>query len=195
MHRQGPWLVSSEHEDESSPLLALLSCLMVVALTASAHARVPVHATSITSTSAYWQLGPAGNGGIRYGIAGFYEKNQDGDVETFAYMALGVCKRAVEGRRVCTSRHSVTDEDHEPQFFMDPSMQIASLRLGPHRVQWDAGADTPGSPPTAWHASRMMRKRTARGSDVMRWLKGNCSDERSPPGTIGCRSGTSRGAI
>ena len=124
-------------------MLALLACVLTVMSAASAQAQLPVHATTITTAGAFWILGPAGEGRVRYASAGFYEKNQNGDVFTIAYAYIGSCKERSGTLSRCRTERSVNDDDFEPVFLMDPSMQVASLHLGPHRVSWEAAARTP----------------------------------------------------
>ena len=123
--------------------MALFACLTVGLSAAAVQARVPVHATTTTSADAFWILGPAGEGGVRYASAGLYEKNQDGDVFRIAYAYIGTCKARSGSLSRCRTERSVSDDDFEPVFFMDPSMQVATLQLGPHRVSWEAAARTP----------------------------------------------------
>lgn len=123
--------------------LLALACLMVVISAGWADAAVPIHATTITSASGHWILGPAGKGRVRYASAGFYEKNQNGEIFSFAYAFMGTCKERALDMWSCRTERSASDDDHETRFFMDPSMQVATLEIGPHRVEWDAGVRTP----------------------------------------------------
>lgn len=124
-------------------MMALCACLIVGLSAASAQARVPVHATTITSADAFWILGPAGEGRVRYASAGFYEKNQNGEMFRIAYAYIGTCRERSSSLSRCRTERSVSDDDFEPVFFMDPSMQVATLQLGPHRVSWEAAERTP----------------------------------------------------